>query len=60
MNEAKCPKCGKQVQFKHMHNCAHGIPETHMAGSERYECPECGHAVFKDEGEKLGLKFTLD
>jgi DNA-directed RNA polymerase subunit RPC12/RpoP len=61
MNDPReCPKCKKQVVLKHLHDCAHGIPETHMSGSERYECPECGHMIFKEEGEKLDLKFVLD
>lgn len=55
-----CPKCKRVVEHKHMHDCAHGIPETHMTGSERYECVECGHSVRKVEGEKQGLQFVLD
>lgn len=56
-----CPKCGEHF-LKHIHNCAHGISGTHMAGSERFEC-ECGYSVFasdKEEAEKQGLKFELD
>jgi uncharacterized protein with PIN domain len=56
----KCPKCREEVDFKHLHDTAHGIPETHMQGSERYVCPECQHTIWKNEGEKLGLKFILD
>ena len=58
----KCPKCKKEVELKHMHDCAHGIPETHMEGSERFVCPEpeCQHHLNGDEREALGLKFILD
>ena len=55
-----CPRCGALTEAKHMHDCAHGIPETHMGGSERYECVDCGYVMRKIEGEKQGLKFFLD
>lgn len=54
-----CPKCGNPT-LNHLHNCAHGILETHMAGTERFECNcgfRCGDAK---EAEKFGLKFILD
>ncbi len=55
----KCPKCSNDT-LQHLHDCAHGLPMTHMAGSERFEC-ECGfHAVDKDEAEKNGLEFIMD
>lgn len=31
-----------------------------MAGSEHYQCKECGYIMFKEEGEAQGLKFFLD
>jgi len=55
-----CPKCKKETEHSHKHRCAHGIPETHMAGSEHYQCEVCGYIMFKEEGEKQGLKFFLD
>lgn len=55
-----CPKCEKHTEHKHLHDGAHGISVTHMAGSERYECKECGTSVYKEYGEKQGLKFILD
>ena len=55
-----CPKCKGLTEAKHMYDCAHGIPETHMAGTERYECVDCGYVMRKVEGEKQGLKFFLD
>lgn len=55
---ANCPKCHKNL--KHMHGTAHGMPETHIAGTERFEC-ECGFECWDAaEGEKLGLMFVLD
>ena len=56
----KCPKCKKETEHRHMHDTAHGISETHMVGSERYECRICGYSMYKKEGEKQGLKYILD
>ncbi len=55
-----CPSCEVLTEANHMHDCAHGIPETHMADSERYECVDCGYQMYKIEGEKQGLRFFLD
>jgi len=57
---ANCPECDNTDNFLHLHNCAHGIPETHMGGTERYECKKCGHVMYKEEGEKQGFTFILD
>ena len=55
----ECPKCKKDT-LQHKHNCAHGIPETHMAGSERFEC-ECGFYVGNArDGKDHNLIFVLD
>ena len=36
-------------------------PETHMSGSERFECTECTFKCLNaKEGKKYGLKFILD
>lgn len=56
-NVVTCPECGHPL--KHLHNEAHGVPGTHMAGSERYEC-QIGHALYKEEGSRHGLTFILD
>ena len=60
MSENKCPKCNEPT-LRHMHDTAHGIAGTHMAGTERFEC-ECGFVCWGDsaEAKKLGLKFVLD
>jgi len=56
----KCPECKKEVEFGHFHSSAHGFEETHMAGTERFICPECGKTYYKHESEKLGFKFLYD
>ena len=55
----KCPACKKDT-LKHLHASAHGLEETHMSGTEHYEC-ECGFAVWnKEDAEQYGLKFVYD
>jgi hypothetical protein len=34
----ECFGCGKVTAHRHIHDCAHDIPETHMAGTERFVC----------------------
>lgn len=58
-----CPKCKALTEANHMHDCAIMLPpldENHMAGTERYECVDCGYVMRKAEGEKQGLQFFLD
>lgn len=55
-----CPECQKKTETKHLYDAAHGIVGTHMDGSERYECGDCGYCMYKIEGENQGLKFFLD
>jgi hypothetical protein len=55
-----CPTCGQQTRHRHMHDCAHGMPETHMHGSERFECNGCGKATFAHDDEAGRFPFTLD
>lgn len=56
-----CPNCHEAVdEFDHLHNTAHGIPGTHMAGSERFHCPECGVALTREQATALGLKYEID
>lgn len=55
-----CPECQKKTETKHLYDAAHGIVGTHMDGSERYECGDCGYCMYKSEGEQQGLKFFLD
>ena len=60
MTKALCEKCKKVTEHEHLHDAAHGIPETHMVGTERFECSECGHTTFKNDSGAEKFKFTLD
>jgi len=62
MSRVMCENCGEETDHKHLHNAAHGIAGTHMAGSERYECVVCGKAIYKKhlQARGLDLKFILD
>jgi ribosomal protein L44E len=55
-----CNVCQKETEHSHLHDSVHGLEGTHMSGSERYQCVECANAIYKEEGEKKGLKFFLD
>lgn len=57
-----CKNCRKKTLHGHLHNTAHGITGTHMAGTERYECLQCERAIFKHdtEAKKNKLKFVFD
>jgi hypothetical protein len=55
----ECPAC-KEDTLRHLHACAWGMPETHMCGSERFEC-DCGFYVkTKEDAEEFGLVFVED
>lgn len=55
----ECPSC-RENKLRHVHDCVHGIPGTHMEGSERFEC-ECGFCVSdKDDAAKYNLIFIMD
>jgi hypothetical protein len=34
----ECFGCEKVTSHEHLHDCAPGIPETHIVGSERFVC----------------------
>lgn len=55
-----CPACKQAAPTQHMHSTAHGIPGTHMAGSERFECSACRHTLSREEAEGRGLAYALD
>jgi hypothetical protein len=42
MPEATCRRCHEITEHKHLHDAAHGLPGTHMAGTERFVCTKCG------------------
>jgi len=59
---AICPSCDSSSldQFKHVHNCVHGMPQTHLSGSERFQCRECRFALSREEAKVRGLVYTID
>ncbi|MBI2064511.1 MAG: hypothetical protein HYT62_00435 [Candidatus Yanofskybacteria bacterium] len=60
MVKVYCARCKKETDHVHLHDAAHGIPETHMAGSERYECTACHSGIYKEDAQGLNLRFILD
>lgn len=54
-----CPGC-KGNNLTHLHDSAHGVAGTHIAGSERYECVDCDKVVFASEGRDLGFNFIYE
>lgn len=56
-----CSECGHDTDHVHLHDEAHGIAGTHLAGSERYVCQVCGKATFATSRNKsVGMDFRLD
>jgi hypothetical protein len=55
-----CLSCRSVTRHRHLHDCAHGIPETHMAGSERFECAACGRTTFAHSPDADTFAFVLD
>jgi DNA-directed RNA polymerase subunit M/transcription elongation factor TFIIS len=55
-----CVNCNTMTMHTHKHDTAHGIPETHMAGTERFECDTCGYSIHKNDPEARPLRFVLD
>jgi len=49
MISAHCQICHGPREFEHLHDTAHGLPGTHMAGSERFQCSTCRTAVHVDD-----------
>jgi hypothetical protein len=43
-----------------LHDCAPGIPETHVVGSERFVCVLCKHVTFADSDGASRFPFTFD
>jgi len=60
VNTAHCHTCGQLREFRHLHDRPHGIPGTHMAGSERFECTVCGETYTVGDGAPFPLNFILD
>ena len=60
MKAAHCSSCGERRWFRHLHDTAHGIAGTHMAGSERFQCSVCGETYYAKDGAPFPLKFIFD
>jgi hypothetical protein len=56
----ECFGCGKVTAHRHVHDCAHDIPEAHMAGSERFVCELCEHVTFAGSDGASRFPFTFD
>src|SRR2546430_2806628 len=56
----ECFGCGKVTSHEHLHDCAPGIPETHMVGSERFVCVLCKHVTFAGSDGASRFPFTFD
>ena len=56
---AHCHTCGQAREFRHLHDTAHGIPGTHMAGSERFECTGCNECIYAADNDGQ-FHFQLD
>lgn len=54
-----CDNCQTETDHLHLHDTAHGIVGTHMAGSERFECAECGRVTFYWQNDGR-FTFVLD
>ena len=60
MNHYKCDGCGNITLHNHLHDTAHGIAETHMVGSERFRCADCGHETYANTTVAEKFPFVLD
>jgi hypothetical protein len=56
----ECFGCGKVTAHQHLHDCTHGIAETHMVGSERFVCELCGHVTRAGSDGAERFPFTFD
>jgi hypothetical protein len=59
-NVGFCSSCGQNREFRHTHETAHGIPGTHMAGTELFECTVCDESYGPKDGPPFPLRFILD
>jgi hypothetical protein len=55
-----CLTCNATTYHWHLHDTAHGIPETHMTDSERFVCRPCGRATFANSQGSDAFTFVLD
>lgn len=55
-----CRNCACQRPHLHLHDCAHGFPETHMHGTERFVCQTCDLPTFAYSDGAERFPFVLD
>lgn len=55
-----CLTCKTVTSHWHLHDLAHGIPKTHVTGSEHFRCRPCGRTTFAHEAESEAFPFVLD
>lgn len=55
-----CLACAKPTPHSHWHDLAHGLPQTHMSGSERFVCEACGRTTFAYSADADTFRFVLD
>jgi len=61
MNHYLCDRCGKITLHNHLHDTAHGIAETHMVGTERFRCADCGYEIYANsQTGAYKFPFVLD
>src|SRR5260370_16783767 len=56
----ECFGCEKVTSHEHLHDCAPGIPETHIVGSERFVCVLCKHVTVAGSDGASRFPFTFD
>jgi len=56
----ECFGCEKVTSHEHLHDCAPGIPETHLVGSERFVCVLCKHVTFAGSDGASRFPFMFD
>ena len=56
----ECFGCEKVTSHEHLHDCAPGIPETHIVGSERFVYLLCKHVTFPGSDGASRFPFTFD
>ena len=56
----ECFGCGKVTAHRHVHDCAHDIPEAHMAGSERLVGELRQDVMFAGSDGASRFPFTFD
>lgn len=56
----ECPNCEMVTEFDHVRRTAHGLPQTHMDGSEQFVCRKCRRPLLDGQAAKLGLRYVYD